>query len=116
MEGALTRGISIIYRALLKNGHSNFSLTILEYCEPEKCLEREGYYQKTFNPEYNIAKKPGAPMYGRKHSDKTKTIMSPSFGGMLKKVLQEKIILDLIKIIAMSLNKKYLMLCQIIHE
>ena len=30
MEDALKRSFSHIYRALLKNGHSNFSLTILE--------------------------------------------------------------------------------------
>ena len=29
-----------------------------------------------FNPEYNIAKVPGAPMSGRKHSDASKTILS----------------------------------------
>ena len=71
------KGSSHIYRALLKNGHQNFSLTILEYCSPDKCLIREYYYQKTLNPEYNIAKKPGAPMSGRKHSEETKQIMSP---------------------------------------
>ena len=36
MEDALKRSNSHIYRALLKNGYSNFELTILEYCEPEK--------------------------------------------------------------------------------
>jgi len=41
MEDALKRGISHIYRALLKNDSSNFSLTILEYCSPDKCLIRE---------------------------------------------------------------------------
>ena len=70
-----------ICRAILKYGHSNFELIILEYCEPEKCLEREGYYQKTLNPEYNIAKKPGAPMSGRKHSDKTKKKISDAIKG-----------------------------------
>jgi group I intron endonuclease len=58
-----------ICNALFKHGYSNFSLTILEYCEPEKCLEREGYYQKKIKPEYNICKEPGAPMSGRKHYD-----------------------------------------------
>ncbi len=33
-----------IYKAILKHGHSNFSLEILEYCEPSKVLEREQYY------------------------------------------------------------------------
>ena len=76
MENSLKNSKSLIYNAILKYGHSNFSLTILEYCEPSKCLEREGYYQKTLNPEYNIAKEPGAPFSGRNHSEETKTIMS----------------------------------------
>jgi len=33
MEDTLKKGRSRIYRALLKNGHYKFSLTILEYCE-----------------------------------------------------------------------------------
>ena len=65
-----------ICKALLKHGYSNFELIILEYCEPSKCLEREGFYQKKFNPEYNIAQDPTAPMSGRKHSDDSKKIMS----------------------------------------
>src|SRR5437588_7973069 len=54
MENELNRGNSHIYRALLKNGYSNFSLTILEYCEPEKCIEREDYYLCSLPHEYNI--------------------------------------------------------------
>ena len=65
-----------ICRALLKHDYCNFSLTILEYCSPDKCLEREGYCLKLFKPEYNIAQDPTAPMSGRKHSDKSKQIMS----------------------------------------
>jgi hypothetical protein len=38
MEDVLNRSNSHIYRAILKNGHSNFSLEILEYCSPDKCL------------------------------------------------------------------------------
>ena len=71
----------IICNSLLKHGYSNFSLTILEYCEPEKCLEREGYYLKLFKPEYNIAQDPTAPMSGRTHSDASKTIMSEAKKG-----------------------------------
>jgi len=81
MVNSLKNSQSYIYNALLKHGHSNFALTILEYCSPEKCLEREGYYQTKLNPEYNIAKEPGAPMYGRKHSDETKIIMSDAKKG-----------------------------------
>ena len=44
MEDAVKRGNSHIYRALLKNGYSNFSITILEYCEPSQCLIREKHY------------------------------------------------------------------------
>jgi len=33
-----------ICRALFKHGYSNFSLTIIEYCDKEKCIEREKYY------------------------------------------------------------------------
>jgi group I intron endonuclease len=88
-----------ICNALFKHGYSNFSLTILEYCESEKCLEREGYYQKKINPEYNICKEPGAPMSGREHSDETKKIMSeakkgenhPMFGQTLSEETRKKI-------------------------
>jgi len=76
LERELKKGSSIINASLLKNGYSNFTLEILEYCEPDKCLEREDYYFKKFKPDYNIAKDPTAPMSGRKHSEKTKQIMS----------------------------------------
>jgi group I intron endonuclease len=71
MEDSLKRHRSHIYRALLKNGHSNFSLTILEYCDKEKCLEREDFYLFSLKHEYNILEKAGSSL-GRKHSDKTK--------------------------------------------
>jgi group I intron endonuclease len=44
----------IIYRALLKYGYSNFSLDILEYCEPSILIKREQYYIDLLKPEYNI--------------------------------------------------------------
>ena len=37
-----------ICHALLKYGYDNFSLTIIDYCEPEKCIEREKYYINFF--------------------------------------------------------------------
>ena len=70
-----------ICNSLNKNGYSNFSLTILEYCEPEKCLIREKHYWDVLKPEYNIAQDPTAPMSGRKHSDKTKQILSDANKG-----------------------------------
>ena len=84
MEDALNRSNSHIYRALLKNGYENFSLTILEYCEPEQCLEREDFYLSSENHEYNILEKAGSSI-GRKHSDKTKTKISDAMVGNTNK-------------------------------
>jgi group I intron endonuclease len=65
-----------ICKALLKYGYSNFSLTILEYCEVLELLIREKYYIDLLESEYNILKDPTLPpMLGRKHSDETKKIM-----------------------------------------
>jgi len=80
MEDALTRGNSHIYRALLKNVYSNFSLIILEYCEPEQCIEREDYYLCSLPHEYNILEKAGSRI-GSKHSDDTKTKISDAKKG-----------------------------------
>ena len=80
MEDALTRGNSHIYRALLKNGHANFSLTILEYCSPEQCIEKEDYYLCSLPHEYNILPKAGSWL-GHKHSDETKKILSEANTG-----------------------------------
>jgi len=56
---------------VLKNGYSNFSLEILEYCAASKCIEREQYYLDHLKPEYNILKVAGSSL-GFKHSDVTK--------------------------------------------
>ena len=58
---------SLICRALLKYGHSNFSLEILEYCEPSVLVEREQYYIDLLKPEYNILKVAGS-LFGYKHT------------------------------------------------
>jgi hypothetical protein len=50
-------------------------------CQWVLTAPRSGYYQQTLNPKYNIAKEPGAPMYGRKHSEKTKQIWSEARTG-----------------------------------
>jgi group I intron endonuclease len=60
----------MIYRALLKNKYSKFSLNILEYCSPKKATEREQYYLDLLNPKYNILKKAGS-LLGFKHSLET---------------------------------------------
>ena len=80
MEDYLKNSQSYIYNAILKYGHSNFSLTIIEYCKPEKCLEREDYYLCSLPHEYNILQKAGSWL-GHKHSDESKTIMSEAHKG-----------------------------------
>ena len=72
----------IIYKALLKYGCSNFSLEILEYCEPSKCIVREQYYLDLLKPEYNISLTAGAPMTGRNHSEETKLLMGLKKAGV----------------------------------
>lgn len=51
-----SRGKSIICYALVKYGYSNFSLSILEYCDLSCLIEREQYYLDLLNPTYNILK------------------------------------------------------------
>ena len=70
METQIKTNGSIIYRALLKNGYSNFSLEIFEYCSPENTILREQYYMNLLKPEYNILKTAGS-FLGFKHSEET---------------------------------------------
>jgi len=64
------KSISSISSALIKYGHSNFILEILEHCEPEKSiiLEKEQFYINMIKPEYNILKIAGSPL-GYKHTE-----------------------------------------------
>lgn len=57
----------IIYKALVAHGFDNFTLEILEYCEPSELLKREQYYLDLLNPEYNILKVAGSRL-GAKHT------------------------------------------------
>lgn len=56
----VSTGSSTIYKALLKYGHSNFRLDILEYCDKEFLIKREQYYINLLKPEYNILKVAGS--------------------------------------------------------
>jgi group I intron endonuclease len=58
---------SNICKALLKHGYSNFSLEILEYCEPDDVVAREQYYIDLRQPEYNILQLAGSSL-GYKHT------------------------------------------------
>jgi group I intron endonuclease len=51
-----SRNELIISRALIKYGYSNFSLTILEYCNESELDLKEQHYFDTLNPRYNIQK------------------------------------------------------------
>jgi len=67
-----------INNALLKDGHSTFSLYILEYCSDIKDLiNREQYYFDLLNPTYNICKTAGSTL-GRLHADESKEKISKS--------------------------------------
>ena len=74
----------IISRALIKYGYSNFSVTILEYCDISDLLVREQYYFDNLNPEYNILKLAGSSK-GFKHSEETKAKISKSLKGVYVK-------------------------------
>ena len=66
----------IISRAIIKYGYSNFSLTILEYCNKSDLLKREQHYFDKLNPKYNI-KIAGSSKY-YKHLEITKAKISKS--------------------------------------
>lgn len=71
----MLRSKSKIHYSLLKYGYSNFSLEILEYCEPSFLLKREEYYMDILNPEYNICKIAGSSKV-RIASETTKKVIS----------------------------------------
>jgi hypothetical protein len=71
---------TIIYKALLKYGYSNFSLEILEYCDKKDLISREQYYLDLLKPEYNILEKAGNSL-GYKHSDISKLKISEKLKG-----------------------------------
>jgi group I intron endonuclease len=78
LKRKLEKGSSAIYSALLKYGHINFSLDILEYCELSELRLKEQYYIDTLKPEYNILKKVGLHLY-TKQSKATKQVLSCVF-------------------------------------
>jgi len=62
---------SIICNSLLKNGHKNFNLIVLEYCQPtkDKLNEREQVYLDGLNCRYNILRIASSPK-GHKYTEK----------------------------------------------
>nr|QJQ35302.1 GIY-YIG endonuclease [Fusarium ficicrescens] len=61
---------SYIYRAILKYGHDNFSLSILKYCDATELIKWEQYYIDKLKPEYNILKFAGSST-GFRHTAET---------------------------------------------
>jgi hypothetical protein len=72
----------VISRALIKYGYSNFSLTILEYCDKSDLDVREQYYFDTLNPKYNIQKVAGGSSRGLILSEETKNKISKALKGV----------------------------------
>jgi hypothetical protein len=68
---ASKRRVSLIHNALLKYGHSNFSLKIIEYCDPSVLLARETHFIGLLKPRYNILQIAGSA-WGCKRSEITK--------------------------------------------
>lgn len=65
----------MLCNAILKYGIANFSLYILEYCEPDIIIEREQFYLDLLKPEYNICKIAYSAL-GRKLSEEAKINLS----------------------------------------
>jgi len=89
LKDKLKKGSSLIYNSLLKHGHSNFSLDIIEYCEYGLLLKREQFYLDFFKPEYNILKIAGNRL-GSIHSEATKTKMKLNASIALSSPLRKK--------------------------
>lgn len=66
-KSELLRNSRPIHAALLKYGHENFSLEILEYCRADELIAREQYYLDLLCPEYNILKN-AYSLLGFKHN------------------------------------------------
>jgi group I intron endonuclease len=77
----------LICRALLKHGHSNFSLEIIEYCPASKLLKREKHYFQILKPDYNILPEPGSPVSGRNHSVETRAKIAAKIAGLVRSVV-----------------------------
>jgi group I intron endonuclease len=80
-----------IHKALIEHGYSNFSITILEYCnncDKSDLLVREQYYLDKLNPQYNKLKIAGSSLKS-KYKEKTKTKISKSLKRVNEKSAQK---------------------------
>ena len=73
-------GCTKLQRRWNKYGEDNFTFDILEYCEPNKCIEREQYFLDKLKPSLNILPTAGSRL-GAKQSDRTKEKISKKLLG-----------------------------------
>lgn len=95
-ENELNRNPRPIKDALLKYGHKNFTLEILEYCPKTKLLEREQFYLDLLVPDYNILKY-AYSLLGFKHSQESlekfkAKIISPEHKEILSSIHRGKLV------------------------
>jgi len=64
-----------IIKSLLKYGHDNFAVLIVEYVDVKYLTSRETYYISHLLPHYNVLKQ-GYSLLGYKHTEDTKQILS----------------------------------------
>ena len=81
----------IICRAIIKYGYSNFSITILEYCDKCDLDIREQHYFDVLNPKYNIQKIAGGSSKGLILSEETKNKISKALKGVYPSCILPKI-------------------------
>jgi group I intron endonuclease len=62
LKKEILKNKSLIYRALLKYGYSNFKLEILEYCDKTSTISREQYFIDSLKPDYNLCLKAGSSL------------------------------------------------------
>lgn len=75
------KGTFIISKALVKYGYTNFSLSILEYCDKDLLFTREQYYLDQLSPVYNILKLAGSSL-SYKHTKESKNKISKALKGI----------------------------------
>lgn len=95
-EKELLRNPRPIHHGLLKYGHNNFTLEILEYCPKAKLLEREQFYLDVLLPEYNILNH-AYSLLGFKHSEETleklrDKVISPDHKEILSSIHKGKLV------------------------
>jgi len=75
MNTILKKGKSAFYSSILYYGLSNFTLDILEYCDPSDAISKEQNYIDLLKPKYNILSTAGSS-FGFQHSKETKALIS----------------------------------------